>query len=72
MSKVINVDFKKKQLEYTWEDQTEEKIKVCGQIHKSFSKILDKIDFIAAEDHEFKNYCTRTLALMYASIEDRV
>ena len=71
MGKIINVDFKKKQKEFTWDNQDEHKKKVLAQLDSDFHNILDKIIYLTDDDREFQEYCARWLGGIMANIRGR-
>ena len=71
MGKIINVDFKKKKKEFTWDDQVEHKKKVLAQLNSDFHNILDKIIYLTEYDREFQEYCARCLGGIMANIKGR-
>ncbi len=72
MGKILNVNFKKKELEYTWDDETEFKKKVTAQLDKDFKAILDKIVFLTDNDVTYQRYVAHMLGLIMCNLRGRL
>lgn len=72
MAKIINYDFKKKHIQYTWTDDREEKIELINKLHKKFIQILDTIVYITDDDIEYKEYVAKQLGNIMNNLHGRL
>lgn len=72
MAKIINVDFKNKKREFTWDDDAEMKSKVTRQLNDDFHHVLDKIIYLTDNDTKFQEYCARILGGINANLKSRI
>ena len=72
MGKIINVDFQKKKLEYTWHDDREKRIQETEDLKKVLKVVLEKIVYLTDDDLEFQTYCAKALGGIVFNLTGRL
>ncbi len=70
MAKILNVDFKRKHLEYTW-DETSERKRIVETIHEDMQEIMIKVVQIEPYDEEYQREVARLFTSVIFSLRDR-
>ena len=72
MGRIIAVDFKKKQIQCTWDDDYKRRVESTEQVHRHFETCLDKIRYLTDNDREFQDYCARILVGIASNLKGRL
>ena len=71
MAKIINVDFKEKKKEFTWDERNEEfRAKVIDMVDKKMKATLELICAIE-DDEEFQKACAIQMANIVYNLRNR-
>jgi hypothetical protein len=69
VSRILNVDFKKKRLEYTWDDLARQRL--AKQIELELQSVLNNIVEYSGRDKTFQEQCAHKLAQIVVGIKER-
>lgn len=72
MAKIINVDFKKKRIEFTWDEGTKKKNQEkTERLEKVFQAAMSEILELTKGDNKFHSYCSKTLGGIIYNLKER-
>jgi hypothetical protein len=70
--KILDVCFKTRKLNFTYETNQEEKEAVAKQVCEAFRTSLPKIKKLTEGDEEFQTYCVKVLAGIISRLRDSI
>lgn len=76
MCRILNVDFKRKRLQYVWEgDKKPESpctMESVNEVSQELKNVLDKVVDLTEDDVQFQEYCLRTFAGVVHNLRGRI